>query len=225
MAYSSIPSKSNGSNVTAAEWNQYVVDNFAASVPDILQAADDLAVASGSQAAGRLPVGDPGTFLRADSGETLGVAWEAIPRATVRNTASQSLYPAVTTAVDFNLTDESQGGVLVDLVNNRLYMPEAGVYTVTYSVEIARGVPYGTNDFPTLGYYIALYLSGAYGTLLDIWTRDNTPPAWNSLQWSGSITYSYAQNGIVGLSMFLNRSGYLGPVTISNARLSVELVQ
>lgn len=226
MAYTPVPTKYTGNTITADDWNVYVVDNFAASVPDLFQAAGDLAVGLGSANGGRLPIGAYDTYLRANPAAAFGLEWQAIPKAAIRNSGSQQVYPASNTLIDFNTVEANRDGLMgVDLVNNLVTVPRAGVYAVTYSLDVSRGVPYDTNDFPTLGYYIALYLTGTTTELLQMWVRDNEPPKWNSLHWSGAVSVNLPQYGSVALLMFLNRSGYLGPVTVLNARLSVALAQ
>lgn len=224
MAYNVPPSKSNGQTITAAEWNTYVRDNFEAAVPDLFEADGDLAVGLGNNAGDRLPVGTPGTFLVANSAMPLGVQWQRKPKAIMRNTASQNVSPTTNTRIAFNVVDVAQD-LTASLVNNHIQAVRAGVYTITYSLEVSRGVPYTTNDFPTLGYYIALYLQGPFGNVLtDVWYRDQNPPRWNSLQWSGQYSAGLQAGQTVNLLMYLNRSGFLGPVIVSNARLSARLV-
>lgn len=224
MAYNVPTTKSNGQAITAAEWNTYVRDNFEAAVPDIFEAAGDLAVGLGNNAGTRLPAGAPGTFLVAHSGMALGVQWQRKPKAILRNTGPQNVYPGANTRIAFNVVDVAQD-ITASLVNNHIQVVQAGVYTITYSLEVARGVPYTTNDFPTLGYYIALYLQGPFGNVLtDVWYRDQNPPRWNSLQWSGQYSTGLQAGQTVNLLMYLNRSGYLGPVIVSNARLAARLV-
>lgn len=225
MAYSVPPFKSNGQSITAAEWDQYVRANFEAAVPDIFEAESDLAVGTGSNAGDRLPVGSPGTYLRANSAAPLGVSWQENPVVMLRSSVSQNVYPTTNTRIAFNVVERATGGMLASTTGNFIQVPRAGVYKFQYALEVARGVPFAQNDFPTLGYYIALYLQGPFGNvLLDVWYRDQNPPMWNSLQWSGSFAANPGAGGAVNLLMYLNRSGYLGPVIVSNARLTAALV-
>lgn len=79
MAYNPVPTVTTGDLWTASNHNTYIRDNFAAGVPDIFEAKGDIAVASGANAAGRLPVGSNGQILMADSSRTLGVKWGSMP--------------------------------------------------------------------------------------------------------------------------------------------------
>ena len=48
MAYNTPPTKSSGDTLTAAEWNTYIRDNFAASTPDVFGAKGEFFAASGA---------------------------------------------------------------------------------------------------------------------------------------------------------------------------------
>jgi hypothetical protein len=75
MAYNTPPTKNTGDVFTAAEFNQYIRDNFAAGVPDIFSAKGDLVAATAANAATRLAVGTNGQRLVADSTQATGVKW------------------------------------------------------------------------------------------------------------------------------------------------------
>ncbi len=75
MAYNTPPTKNTGDTFTAGEFNTYIRDNFAAGVPDIFQAAGDLAVGSGPDSAARLPAGAEGQLLKVVGG---AVGWDCI---------------------------------------------------------------------------------------------------------------------------------------------------
>jgi H-type lectin domain-containing protein len=78
MAYTPVPA------VAADDWideifiNTYWVDNMAASVPDVFSAKGQIAVGLGVDSMGVLNVGADGTFLQADSTQTLGMIWKAL---------------------------------------------------------------------------------------------------------------------------------------------------
>jgi hypothetical protein len=80
MAYTPVPAQSTGHNLTAAEFNQYVGENFAAGVPDIFEAAGDLAVASGANAAARLAAGADSRVLTVSGANP---AWLPVVRTVV----------------------------------------------------------------------------------------------------------------------------------------------
>ena len=75
MTYTAVPDVAEGDSWTAKNMNKYVRDNFTAGVPDIFTTKGDIAVATGNNAAVRLPVGTDGYLLIADSSETCGVKW------------------------------------------------------------------------------------------------------------------------------------------------------
>lgn len=68
MTYSAVPTVATGDLWTASNHNTYIRDNFAAGVPDIFQAAGDLAYASAADAAARLPIGANGQVLSIAAG-------------------------------------------------------------------------------------------------------------------------------------------------------------
>lgn len=70
MAYVSPSSRSTGDIVTAAIWNQDVVNNEQASVPDVFTAAGDIAYATAADALTRLAIGTAGQVLRVSAGAT-----------------------------------------------------------------------------------------------------------------------------------------------------------
>jgi len=63
MVYNPVPTVATGDLWTASNHNTYIRDNFAASIPDIFQAAGDLVYASAADAAARLPIGSNGLLL------------------------------------------------------------------------------------------------------------------------------------------------------------------
>lgn len=80
MAYTAVPTVVTGQLYTAANFNTYFKDNFAASVPDIFTGTGSLAVGSAVDAAGELTVGaTDGMVLKASSTDTLGIAWGLDP--------------------------------------------------------------------------------------------------------------------------------------------------
>jgi hypothetical protein len=75
MAYNTPPTKSTGDAFTAAEFNTYIRDNFAASAPDIFTTKGDLIAATGPNAGARVGAGSNGQRLVSDSAEAAGVKW------------------------------------------------------------------------------------------------------------------------------------------------------
>jgi len=80
MAYNTPPTKNTGDTFSASEFNTYIRDNMAAGVPDIFEAAGDLAVGSGADAAMRLAKGQIGQLLRVLSNGSVGWGGPLIQR-------------------------------------------------------------------------------------------------------------------------------------------------
>jgi hypothetical protein len=76
MSYKTVTPKTDvTTGLSAKEYNQFIKDNFAASIPDLFTAKGDIAVATGIDAAIPVAVGANGAYLWADSGATAGVSW------------------------------------------------------------------------------------------------------------------------------------------------------
>lgn len=75
MAFTTLPTYSTGDSVSAANWNTYVKDNFAAMPPDIFTAAGEIFVGEGADTGGLLSKSVIGKPLIVDIGETLGVKY------------------------------------------------------------------------------------------------------------------------------------------------------
>ena len=75
MTFTTVPTVVVGDLWDEDDFNTYLRDNFAASVPDIFTTKGDIAVGTGSKALSRLGVGNDGEILIADSGEITGMKW------------------------------------------------------------------------------------------------------------------------------------------------------
>lgn len=75
MAYVTPPTRTTGTVITAAIWNQDVVANQQASAPDVFTTKGDLFVATAADAGARVAVGANFGPLIADSNQTEGVRW------------------------------------------------------------------------------------------------------------------------------------------------------
>ena len=77
MAYTPVVTKAIGDPLTAAEWNQYIRDNLALSVPDIMTAKGQLPVATGVDGATVIPVGSDFQILQARAASALGIEYSS----------------------------------------------------------------------------------------------------------------------------------------------------
>lgn len=75
MAFTTLPTYGTGDTVTAANWNTYIKDNFAASAPDIFTATGEIFVGEGADTGGLLSPSVIGKVLIVDAAETLGVKY------------------------------------------------------------------------------------------------------------------------------------------------------
>lgn len=76
--YTPVPSVAAGDWIDEIFINTYWKDNFAAGVPDVFSAKGQLAVGLGVDQLGVLNPGTDGTFLVADSSQSLGMIWRAL---------------------------------------------------------------------------------------------------------------------------------------------------
>jgi hypothetical protein len=76
--YTAVPTVTTGDLWTASNQNLYLRDNMAVGVPAIFSAKGDLAAATASQTAAVRTIGTDGQFLKADSGESTGMAWDGV---------------------------------------------------------------------------------------------------------------------------------------------------
>lgn len=74
MAYTELEAKTSTDTFSSSDWTD-VKNNFEASVPHLITAQGDLAVASGSQALDNLAVGSNYQSLQSRAAATLGVEW------------------------------------------------------------------------------------------------------------------------------------------------------
>lgn len=167
MAYTAVPTLSTGYLVTAADWNAYVKDNFAAGVPDIFTTKGDLAVASAADAAGRLAVGVDGQVLTADSGETLGLKWAATgfagTGAIAAAEADLAIATATVTIVRFDDVIYDPGSDVTEGAAWKYTAPSTGYYLVTAAVLFESSAAWGVNEYA----YLAVYVDGALVKYLD----------------------------------------------------------
>lgn len=75
MAYTPVPTGTTSDTISAAYWNTYLRDNFAAGIPGMFANKGDLLIATGNQAASILPKGTDGKALLAASVQATGLIW------------------------------------------------------------------------------------------------------------------------------------------------------
>lgn len=136
MAYSDVGDKSTGDTINESDWDQ-IRANFQASAVDIVTTKGDLTVATGADVLVRLGVGANDTILVADSGETSGLAWQAVPGCRVTNSGDISIGASSWTSLTFD-TERFDLGGMHDTVTNpsRITVPAggAGIYMIGASV-------------------------------------------------------------------------------------------
>ena len=136
MAYTVIPSMSKGDDISAPWWNQYVKDNFAAGVPDVFTAKGDLLVAEGADTLGILSVGSDYKFLEADSTQTVGVKWSALPNTVARYKVSsgKTVNNTTTTIIDYDTSVYDPGTDVATGASWKYTAPATGKYFVAASL-------------------------------------------------------------------------------------------
>jgi len=75
MAFTTLPTYSTGDSVTAANWNTYIKNNFAAMPPDIFTATGEIFVGEGADTGGLLSPSTTGKPLIVATAQTLGVKY------------------------------------------------------------------------------------------------------------------------------------------------------
>lgn len=147
MAYNPVRTVVTGSTWSASDWNHFIRDNFAASIPDIFTTKGDIAVATGADAASRLAVGTNDYTLVADDTQTTGVKWGVQPTIDLVTTKGDLL---IATAAD----TLARLGVGVDyaVLKAKSGATEgAAWHSVKAKVKTSGGSgTYEGHDFPTL---------------------------------------------------------------------------
>ena len=90
MAYSSIPTFVTGQIWTAGNHNQYIRDNFAATLPDIFRAKGDILLSTGSGAGSAFSVGSNDQFLISASYKNEGLSWLGMPKTILKKSSNQT---------------------------------------------------------------------------------------------------------------------------------------
>lgn len=133
--------------VMAGDWidevfiNTYWGDNMAAGVPDIFTAVGDLAIGSGPDSAGVLPVGSNGQLLVVDSSEPLGIKWGGLSRTVLTRSSSQSMGGAGTAFVTWDQEIVDDEDLHNNVTNNtRLTFASPGLYLVGFILLTQPGV-------------------------------------------------------------------------------------
>jgi len=159
MAYNTPPTKSVGDPFTAAEFNTYIRDNFAASATDNFATKGDLFVATGANAGAALPAAY-NHYLLESTGLGAALQWTCTaPQCRVYRTTAQSIADNSLTEISFDAEDADTDS----------FFPGSGT-TVTIP-----NVAFGSGLYLVSGYgvfaghatdaklrQIGLYISGAY---------------------------------------------------------------
>lgn len=137
MAFTPPALKTVNTLITAADWNTFIRDNFAAGVPGLFAAKGDLAVGSGPQAAQRLAVGGSGQALQVDPAFPLGVGWDFFHRAKVRRSAQASVPSASAVYITFD-TEVYDNGNLATPGSQVVTVQRDGVYRIAAFARLNR---------------------------------------------------------------------------------------
>ena len=129
MTYSLVPTKVDGDLAPSADdFNTYIKDNFAASVPDIFTAKGDLVAGTAARAAARLAAGANDTQLVPDSSQATGLAWLSLIAAQVYHDNLQQFITDTPTLIIFPTEIFDTGG---DFASNTFTCDRVGYYLVT----------------------------------------------------------------------------------------------
>jgi hypothetical protein len=136
MAYGALPAKGATDPFDLTAYN-LTKGNFEAGVPDIMTAKGDLAVATGADAAVRLPVGADGCELIADSAEASGLIWHIKPWVRVYIDTNMAISNDTWTAIVFTAERQDSDGMWDVSDPTRLIVPAAGagVYLIGASLQ------------------------------------------------------------------------------------------
>lgn len=150
MVYTIVPTKQTGDSLSAKEYNAYIKDNFAASVPDIFTAKGDIAVATAEDTAARRSVGTNKQLLKVNSNDTTGMDYQwfsgALAHSSSRTIATDTLTVMRynTEVYDVNTAQTAGSG------NDYIYtLPSgyAGYYLVGCSIEVGGNASMEVNEY------------------------------------------------------------------------------
>lgn len=138
MAYNRPPTYVTGDTFTAANANTYWRDNFAAGIPDIFEAAGDLAYASGADAAVRLAVGSARKVLTVSSTDSAPEWSNKFPSGClIARNANQSIPTASYTKIQFDAETLDTDSYWSSTDSDSVFSPFAGIYQLTGTVNFA----------------------------------------------------------------------------------------
>lgn len=192
MAYNAVPTVSNGDTWTAANWNTYVRDNFAAGIPDIFTARGDIALATGANAAARLAIGRDNQVLVPDTVST-GARWGGSGHfARYKSTSSISCASGSVTRLQFDTKDYDLSNAVTTGASWAYVTPALGVYMVCCSLEIYTATA-GTAGAAGTEYSVIMY-SGTAATayITRKYVQVNTKPTQYLPLFGTCVTYAAA---------------------------------
>lgn len=133
MAYNTPATKAVGDTITAAEWNSYIRDNFAASAPDVFSAKGDMYIASAANVGNVLAVGANYEIIEAVSTEATGTRWTGSGLGATLSTLAATAPTAVSDSADTQVTGfetaaYDKGGFIS---GDSFIVPPGGLYIIT----------------------------------------------------------------------------------------------
>ena len=220
MAYTLVREVQTGDYWSALDVNRYIRDNFAAGVPDLMQAKGDMVVASGENAGVRLPVGIDGSYYWADSGAEGGVSSSPPARLSVKPSGADSeLARLAWTAIPFFLSEN------FDIANAYA----GGIFTVPHSgfFVIGLGMAYvhngGSSGSTSPPYYLAVGLkkNTVFHSCLGLVDMTDVPNiSGYKVQVYGCDILSLAKGDAIQPVYFINRNFSLHPYCDTTATLT-----
>lgn len=209
MAYEVMAPKHNGDPISARDWNR-IVGNFAAGIPDIMEAKGDLVAGVGPDAAARVPVGANGAYLFADSTSPSGIKWSSSVRlsAYAAPVEGNALASGAWYAVNWITTELIDNSAAYDGMT--FIAPVAGYYLVS-----AKIYPKANYQYAWSGLSLAVFKNGSmYAYLGSYFTQRGPTGAYFPFEVGGSCVIKMIAGNYLRLAyhttvtpgMWVNRS-------------------
>lgn len=219
MAYTPVPTKNPGDIITAAIWNTYIRDNFAAGVPDIFTLKGDLAVGTGADTVTRLPVGNTYDLLTPDPGEASGLLWTPLQDFTVPARATRSVVQSIPnntiTLIEFDSEIFDVAGAFTTGAAAKYTAPVTGYYLVESGVALIT--PSWDNGEEAI---LRVYKDGVVEAVLDEFFAIGTyMPGATFL--SGSVIVQLNATQYVDIRIFQRSGGAVNTTSLTACHVSV----